>query len=296
MSIKEKQIALGEALGALPDHEERFAWLMAAGRRYPAIDPRYRVDAFLLPGCVSQLWLYAEIRDGVCHFEMDGDAQITKGIAAVVCGLYEGETPADVLATELNFLVEAGLSQVLSTNRSNGLASLRRRIREFAQAHLPTPAEDMKWMTRALALARQGEGRTDPNPIVGAVIVRDGVWLGEGYHERDGGPHAEVNALADALFRCADVAGATMYVTMEPCSTPGRTGACTTKIIRHRLGRVVIGAIDSHPAHQGRGVTLLREAGIKVTTGVLGEACTALNPRFNARMAALAAGPVVTSP
>jgi len=88
----------------------------------------------LLPGCVSQLWLQPELRDGRCWFQMDADAMISKGIAAVVCGFYQGETPADILAVEPDFLAEAGLTQVLSSNRSNALASLRRRIKAFAEA------------------------------------------------------------------------------------------------------------------------------------------------------------------
>lgn len=149
---------------------------------------------------------------------------------------------------------------------------------------------DLHWMARAIALAERGRGRTGANPIVGAVIVRGGVLLGEGYHERDGGPHAEVNALTAGRLDGHELAGATLYVTLEPCSTPGRTGACTERILAARLGRVCIGAIDPNPAHCGRAVVLLREAGIEVSVGLLGERCEALNPEFNERMQAAAAG------
>lgn len=134
MSIKDKQNHIVETFEILPDAEERFRWVMEAGDKYPAIDPRHRVRDNLLPGCVSQLWMHPELRDGRCHFEMDADARISKGIAALVCGVFEGETPADVAAADMDFLDESGLAQMLSSNRSNGLASLRRRIEEFAKA------------------------------------------------------------------------------------------------------------------------------------------------------------------
>lgn len=120
----------------LPDAEERFTYLLQKARKFPAMEPGLKTPERLLPGCVSQLWLYLELRDGKCWFQMDADAMISKGIAAVVCGFYQGETPADILAVEPDFLAEAGLTQVLSANRSNALASLRRRIKAFAEACL----------------------------------------------------------------------------------------------------------------------------------------------------------------
>lgn len=134
MSIKEKQNHIVETFAILPDAEERFRWVMEAGDQYPAIDPRHRTKGNLLPGCISQLWMHPELRDGRCHFEMDADARISKGIAALVCGVFEGESPADVAAADMGFLEESGLAQMLSSNRSNGLASLRHRIEEFAKA------------------------------------------------------------------------------------------------------------------------------------------------------------------
>lgn len=135
------------------------------------------------------------------------------------------------------------------------------------------------FMRRALELARQGWGTTHPNPMVGAVVVEDGQIVAEGFHARDGGPHAEKAALA-ALGRKAKP-GATMYVTLEPCSTAGRTGACTEAIKAAGISRVVVGATDPMPDHAGNGYTVLREAGIEVVTGVLERECTDLNLIFN---------------
>lgn len=140
MSIQDKQNEIIETFAILPDMEEKFRWIMESGDKYPAIDPKHRVDGNLLPGCISQLWLHPELRDGKCHFEMDADAKISKGMAAVVCGVYEGETPADVAAADMGFLEEAGLAQMLSSNRSNGLSNLRRRIREFAENQVSNAA------------------------------------------------------------------------------------------------------------------------------------------------------------
>ena len=136
MTIHEKRDALVEALSLLPDNDERFTYLISAGRRFPAMDPKDRLDERLLPGCISRLWLLPEYRDGRCHFQMDADAQITKGIAAVVCQLYSGETPRDVIDLEIDFLADVGVTQLLSPNRRNGLSSLRARIKAFAESCL----------------------------------------------------------------------------------------------------------------------------------------------------------------
>lgn len=136
-------------------------------------------------------------------------------------------------------------------------------------------------MRRALALARRGLGTTSPNPMVGAVLVRGGRIIGEGFHKRAGEPHAEINALRDAERRGHSPRGATLYVTLEPCCTHGRTPPCTDAIIAAGIRRVVPGAIDPNPKHAGRGVDLLRRAGIAVTTGVLGDEAAQLNEAFN---------------
>jgi diaminohydroxyphosphoribosylaminopyrimidine deaminase/5-amino-6-(5-phosphoribosylamino)uracil reductase len=136
-------------------------------------------------------------------------------------------------------------------------------------------------MRRALALARRGLGATSPNPMVGAVLVRAGKIIGEGFHARAGEPHAEINALRDATRRGHSPRGATLYVTLEPCCTHGRTPPCTDAIRAAGIRRVVIGAIDPNPQHAGRGIGLLEHAGIAVTVGVLGEEATQLNESFN---------------
>lgn len=131
-------------------------------------------------------------------------------------------------------------------------------------------------MRRALALARRGTGQTSPNPCVGAVVVRNGRVIGEGWHKVAGGPHAEVNALARTNAR-----GATLYVTLEPCCTHGRTPPCTDAIIAAGIRRVVVAAIDPNPKHRGRGLRLLRQAGLRVDAGLLADEATALNTAFN---------------
>ncbi len=136
-------------------------------------------------------------------------------------------------------------------------------------------------MRRALELARKGIGLTLPNPRVGAVLVRGGKIIGEGFHKRAGGPHAEVNAVANAKRRGHAVAGATLYVTLEPCSTQGRTPPCTELILREKMARVVFGATDPNPAHAGAAMRLLRKAGVEVSSGLLAEEATALNRDFN---------------
>ena len=135
------------------------------------------------------------------------------------------------------------------------------------------------FMRRALALARQGWGTTHPNPMVGAVIVEQGGVVAEGFHARDGEPHAEIMALHN-LERLPRP-GATLYVTLEPCSTQGRTGACTSAIIAAGLQHVVVGATDPNPVHAGHGFEMLRAAGVEVTEGVLVDDCLDLNLIFN---------------
>ncbi|HWI41602.1 MAG TPA: bifunctional diaminohydroxyphosphoribosylaminopyrimidine deaminase/5-amino-6-(5-phosphoribosylamino)uracil reductase RibD, partial [Verrucomicrobiae bacterium] len=121
-------------------------------------------------------------------------------------------------------------------------------------------------MRRALTLARRGLGRTSPNPAVGCVIVRDGEVVGEGWHRKAGGPHAEVHALRQAGERAR---GAEAYVTLEPCSHHGRTPPCADALVAAGLGKVVVGAGDPNPLVSGRGIGILRRSGIEVVTGVL---------------------------
>jgi len=137
--------------------------------------------------------------------------------------------------------------------------------------------EDGFFMERALALAKRGAGRVNPNPMVGAVIVRDGTIIGEGWHERFGGPHAERNALKSCR---TSPEGATLYVTLEPCCHYGKTPPCTEAILERGIGRVVIGSRDPNPLVAGKGIRILRENGISVTEGVLEERCDRLNAVF----------------
>lgn len=140
---------------------------------------------------------------------------------------------------------------------------------------------DAHWMRLAVRLARRAMGETSPNPMVGAVLVRDGVEIGKGWHHRAGHPHAEIEAIRDAAQRGNPIDGATLYVTLEPCSTHGRTPPCTDAILAAGIPRVVVGATDPNPRHAGRGLDLLREQGITVLTGVQAKSATALNRSFN---------------
>lgn len=136
-------------------------------------------------------------------------------------------------------------------------------------------------MRRALALAAKGYGATSPNPMVGAVLVRNGEIIGEGWHRRAGEPHAEINAIASASRRGYDPHGATLYVTLEPCSSFGRTPPCTDAILERSIRRVVIGAKDPNPKHAGRAFRILKLRGVEVEHGVLADECSRLNEAFN---------------
>lgn len=137
--------------------------------------------------------------------------------------------------------------------------------------------EDLKFMGRALELARLRKGLTHPNPTVGCVIVKDGQIVGEGYHEKAGMPHAEVVALQRAGEKAK---GATLYVTLEPCTHFGRTPPCTDAIIKAGLKRVVIATLDPNPIVSGKGVERLKSAGIEVSVGLLEEDAKRLNEDF----------------
>lgn len=139
-----------------------------------------------------------------------------------------------------------------------------------------TDARDVVFMRRALALAERGWGQTAPNPMVGAVVVQGGVVVGEGYHARFGDAHAEVNALEAAGDRTR---GATVYVTLEPCTHHGKTPPCTDALIAANVARVVIAVLDPNPDAAG-GVDRLRSAGIDVVTGVCEDEARELNAAF----------------
>ena len=132
-------------------------------------------------------------------------------------------------------------------------------------------------MRRALELSVKAVGFVNPNPLVGAVIVKDNRIIGEGYHEYFGGPHAEVNAFKNAT---EEVEGATMYVTLEPCSHYGKTPPCADAIVKNKISKVVIGMIDPNPIVAGRGIEVLRSNGIEVTTGVMDTEIKKINEIF----------------
>ncbi|MBN1614979.1 MAG: bifunctional diaminohydroxyphosphoribosylaminopyrimidine deaminase/5-amino-6-(5-phosphoribosylamino)uracil reductase RibD [Deltaproteobacteria bacterium] len=132
-------------------------------------------------------------------------------------------------------------------------------------------------MKRALKLARRGEGRVSPNPMVGAVIVKDGRIIGEGYHERYGEDHAEVNAIRKAV---GTIEGATFYITLEPCCHFGKTPPCVESLIACRPARVVIGTTDPNPLVAGRGIEALHREGIATVVGILERDCRELNEVF----------------
>ena len=137
--------------------------------------------------------------------------------------------------------------------------------------------QDRLFMKRALALAARAAGRTSPNPMVGAVVVKDGRIVGEGFHEKAGTPHAEVHALR----RAGEMAnGATLYVNLEPCSHYGRTPPCCTAVIRAGIKRVVAAMVDPNPQVAGRGLAALAEAGVAVEAGLMEDAARELNEVF----------------
>lgn len=132
-------------------------------------------------------------------------------------------------------------------------------------------------MKKALELSEKAVGFANPNPLVGAVIVKDNRIIGEGYHEYFGGPHAEVNAFKNAVD---DVEGATMYVTLEPCSHYGKTPPCADAIVRNKIARVVVGMVDPNPQVSGRGIEILRSNGIDVIVGIMDKEIRRANEIF----------------
>ena len=134
--------------------------------------------------------------------------------------------------------------------------------------------DDEKYMRQAIALALKGTGRVNPNPLVGAVVVKDGRIIGEGYHQQYGCPHAERNALAACTESAAE---ATIYVTLEPCCHHGKNPPCTEALIQAGISRVVVGSADPNPLVAGKGIAQLKAAGIQVEEGFLQAECDAIN-------------------
>ena len=139
---------------------------------------------------------------------------------------------------------------------------------------------DLQFMRRALEIAKRGQGLVEPNPMVGCVIVRNGTVLAEGYHTTFGGPHAEVEAVRAA----SDTAGTTCYVTLEPCSHHGKTPPCTEAVLAAGFQRLVVAMRDPNPQVNGRGLQLLREAGLEITEGVLENEARHLNAPYLTRL------------
>jgi diaminohydroxyphosphoribosylaminopyrimidine deaminase / 5-amino-6-(5-phosphoribosylamino)uracil reductase len=136
-------------------------------------------------------------------------------------------------------------------------------------------------MKRCIELALKGAGRVAPNPMVGSVLVHDDRIIGEGFHEEYGGPHAEVNCIQSVMPENEHlISSSTLYVSLEPCSHYGKTPPCTNLILQKKIPRVVIGCADPFPEVNGRGISILREAGVEVESGVLEGECRELNKRF----------------
>ena len=137
-----------------------------------------------------------------------------------------------------------------------------------------------KYMLSALKLARKGLGRVEPNPVVGCIIVKDDNIIGQGWHEEFGAAHAEINALGDCVNNGNDAAGATMYVTLEPCCHHGKTGPCTQVIINAKISKVVVAVADPSEHCGGKGIEQLRKSGIEVEVGLCGQPAALLNAGF----------------
>ena len=143
-----------------------------------------------------------------------------------------------------------------------------------------TVSKESKYMLHAITLAKNGEGRTNPNPLVGAVIVKNNEIIGEGFHQKYGGLHAEREALKNCEENGNSAEGATLYVTLEPCCHFGKQPPCTQAIVKSGIRRVVVGSRDPNPLVHGKGNSFLREQGIEVTEDFLKDECDALNPIF----------------
>lgn len=143
--------------------------------------------------------------------------------------------------------------------------------------------EEEKYMQQVFDLARKGEGKVSPNPLVGCIIVRDSEVIGQGWHNEYGKAHAERNAV-DSVTDKNLLIGSTVYVNLEPCSHFGKTSPCSNLLVFHKVGKVIISNVDPNPLVNGRGIQRLREAGIEVITGILNKEGEKLNAPFFYRM------------
>ena len=140
MSINTKCDQLVEELMPFEDPLERFAYVIDRAKDAPGLEAEYKIDTFLIKGCISQLWVFPKFKDGKCYFQADSDASITKGTATLLCELYSGETPEEVIRVEPDFLSEVGITQHLSPNRRNGLTGVREKIKAYAKHCLENPS------------------------------------------------------------------------------------------------------------------------------------------------------------
>tara|TARA_B100000886_G_C20288318_1_gene434283 strand:+ start:133 stop:555 length:423 start_codon:yes stop_codon:yes gene_type:complete len=136
MSIEEKRDQIVEELMPFEDHLERFTYIIDRAKSLDSLDEEYKIETFLIKGCVSQLWIFPQFKEGKCQFKADSDASITKGTAGLLCELYSNETPEDIVRLEPDFLADVGITQHLSPNRRNGLTGVREKIKAYAQMQL----------------------------------------------------------------------------------------------------------------------------------------------------------------
>ena len=136
MSIEGKRDRIVEELTPFEDHYERFAYIIDRAKGHPPLDQAYKIDTFLIEGCLSQLWIFPSFKDGKCHFQADSEASITKGTASLLCDLYSDEEPGDIVRLEPDFLADVGITQHLSPNRRNGLTGVREKIKAYDQLQI----------------------------------------------------------------------------------------------------------------------------------------------------------------
>ena len=136
MSIEEKRDQIVEELIPFEDHLERLTYVIDRAKDLPGLDDDYKIETFLIKGCVSQLWIFPSFKDGKCYFEAYSEASITKGTASLLCDLYSDEKPGDIVRLEPDFLADVGITQHLSPNRRNGLTGVREKIKAYAQLQI----------------------------------------------------------------------------------------------------------------------------------------------------------------